>query len=239
MWSCNVIGPAATLIFVREPLEPGGGTERLLVVLHQDPVVEHGDPRRVEKLSGRVEPRAAEGDVEGLPLAGRPRRVEQRRVLAVDRPGLAVGVGLGLVRVEHLDLELAHQEDSAVAAVLPLAARRLGGGPLGMELDISKFSPWSRSSRSRARFPSRPSTSFQASPTELSRRRGWCRRTGRPHPWGASPRSRRLGGFGDCGLGAFDVVLSPTRDGGRRAVPVGGQAGDETGKSEWPRPRRS
>ena len=138
-WSWSEIGPRSPWSVVREPLEPGGGPERLLVVLHEDPVVEQGDPRRLQELAGRVEPGAAEGDVVGLPLAGRARGVEQGRILAVDRPRLAVGVGLGLVGVEHLDLELAHQEDAAVAAVLAHAGGRVGRGPLDVELDVAEL----------------------------------------------------------------------------------------------------
>ena len=101
--------------------------------------MEDGDPRRFLQLAGGVEPGAAEGDVVRLPLAGRARGVEQGRILAVDRAGLAVGVGVGLVRVQHLDLELAHQEDAAVAAILALTLGRARRGPLDVELDVAPF----------------------------------------------------------------------------------------------------
>ena len=113
-------------------------------------------------LPDGVEPGAAEGDVVGLPLAGRARGVEQGRVLAVDRPGLAVGVGLGLVGVEHLDLELAHQEDAAVAPVLAHARAAGSARPTRRGAGCRRTSPSSRSARPPARSPCNrrpPSTS--------------------------------------------------------------------------------
>ena len=62
------------------------------------------EPGRLEQLAVLVEAGAAKGDVIRLPLAGRSRGVGERRILAVDGPGLAVGVGIGLVRVEDLQL---------------------------------------------------------------------------------------------------------------------------------------
>src|SRR5262249_10357309 len=52
--------------------------------------------------------------------------------------GLAVGVGVGLVRIEHLDLELAHEEHAAVAAVLARSPGGFGCGPLDVELDVAE-----------------------------------------------------------------------------------------------------
>ena len=88
--------------------------------------MEEGHPRRLQELAGPVEPGAAEGDVIGLPFPGRARGVEEGGILAIDRPRLTVGVGVGLVGIQHLDLELTHQEDAAVAAVLALAVGRIG-----------------------------------------------------------------------------------------------------------------
>ena len=97
------------------------------------------DAGRLDELAALVEPGAAKGDVVGLPLAGGPRGVGQRRILAVNGAGLAVGVGIGLVRVEDLHLKLAHQENAAVAAILALAGRRVGRGPLDMQLHVAEF----------------------------------------------------------------------------------------------------
>src|SRR5690606_40004170 len=51
-----------------------------------------------------VEARAAEDDVEGVPLAHGAAGVHQRRVLAVDGAGHAVGVGGVVARLQHLHL---------------------------------------------------------------------------------------------------------------------------------------
>ena len=223
--------PAAALVLVGEPLEPGGRPERLLVVLHEDAVVEQGDPRRLEELARGVEPGAAEGDVVGLPLAGRPRGVEQGRVLAVDRPRLAVGVGVGPVGVEHLDLELAHQEDAAVAAVLAHAVGRARARPTRRGAGCRRTSPSSRSARPRAPSPCsrRPPSTSRARRRATSRRRGSTRRTGRPHPSAASTRSAPSAGSTTGGFGRR-MSCCLQRAGGRPGADLlGGQAGEEPG----------
>ena len=91
------------------------------------------------ELAVLVEAGPAKGDVVGLPLSGRARGVGERRILAVNGPGLAVGVGIGLVGIEDLQLEQAHEENAAVAAILALAAGRVGRGPLDMQLNIPEF----------------------------------------------------------------------------------------------------
>ena len=62
------------------------------------------EPGRLQQLAVGVEPRAAKGDVIGLPFAGRARGVGERGILAVNGPGLAVGIGIGLVRIDDLQL---------------------------------------------------------------------------------------------------------------------------------------
>src|SRR6266853_833935 len=111
------------------------------IVLHQHPVVQHRDPRRVAYRTIRREPGAVENDVVRLPLAGGPAGVHERRGLSVHGSGLAVGVGLVAVRIEHLDLVMAHQEHAAVTALLPLTLGRRGRRPLEVELDVSEGAP--------------------------------------------------------------------------------------------------
>ena len=183
------------------------------------------------ELAGGVEPRAAEGDVVALPLAGRARGVGQRRVLAVDRPGLAVGVGLGPVGVEHLDLELAHQEDAAVAAVLA-GARRAGSarptrrgagcrrtvafvsiGPAPGTVSMEPFGHLPPGGPAAGRLPG-----VEARPVEQDDR--ILRRPG---------RDRYLGGLDHRRPRAADVVLPPSGRGRAGADLLGGQAGQQPG----------
>jgi len=58
--------------------------------------------------------------------------------LAVDRGGLAVGVGFTFVGVEDLDFVEAVEEDAAVAAILILAFRGLRLGEFDVELAIAE-----------------------------------------------------------------------------------------------------
>src|SRR5882762_3037615 len=106
-----------------------------------DRIVLHRDPRRVPYRTIRREPGAVENDVVCLPLAGGPAGVHERRGLSVHGSGLAVGVGLVAVRIEHLDLVMAHQEHAAVTALLTLALGRRGRRPLDVELDVSEDAP--------------------------------------------------------------------------------------------------
>ena len=64
-----------------------------------------------------------EDDVVSLPLAGRPRGVDQRRRLAVEAAEGSVGIGRVVERVEDLDLVAPLQIDAAVAAHLPVLIR--------------------------------------------------------------------------------------------------------------------
>ena len=92
----------------------------------------------VEQLAVSREPGAAEDDVECLPGTGSDRRVEQGRRLAIHRPGLAVGIGVGPEVVEDLNLVAAHHKNTAVAPVLPGACRRIWTGPLQMHLHVAE-----------------------------------------------------------------------------------------------------
>ena len=96
-----------------------GGPERRLPVVDQQAVLDHRQVGGVEQAAA-VEARRLEHDIVALPLAGPAAGVDQRRVLAVDGAGVAVGIGAVVVAVEHLDLVQPEQEHAAVAA--PLAA---------------------------------------------------------------------------------------------------------------------
>ena len=58
--------------------------------------MDDGEPRRLDQFSAFVETRTAERDVVRLPFARWSRGVEERRILAVDRRGLPVGIRVGL-----------------------------------------------------------------------------------------------------------------------------------------------
>ena len=98
--------------------------ENFFVVLNEYAVMKDRQARGLEQIAGIVKARTAERGVERLPLPGRARGVKERRVLAIDRSGLSVGVSIGPVGIEDLQLVKAHEEDAAIAAVLALA----GGG---------------------------------------------------------------------------------------------------------------
>src|SRR5882672_1435859 len=79
-----------------------------------------------------------EDDVVRLPLAWRPRGIDERGILAVDRACLAVGIGVVLIGIEHLELVYPHQEDAAVAALLPFALHDGWRGPLDVQLYVAE-----------------------------------------------------------------------------------------------------
>src|SRR5438876_4525934 len=115
-----------------------GGAGEFDVVLRQDAVVEDGDVRGASEFAGCVKARAMPDDVVGLPLAGCASSVHQRRILAIYRGDLAVGVSLAVVRIEHLNFVEAHEEDAAVAAVLVFALGRIGLTKFDVKLAIAK-----------------------------------------------------------------------------------------------------
>src|SRR5713101_4546007 len=108
------------------------------VVLHEHAVVQGGDASRPQEFSGGIEARPVKDDVVDLPLARRSRGVHLRGKLAVNRRGLAVGVSLTLVRVEHLHLVNTVQKDAAVAAILILAFWGIWLGEFNVELAIAE-----------------------------------------------------------------------------------------------------
>src|SRR5262245_367201 len=116
-----------------------GRAEYFRVVLDQDAVVEDGDRRFLLDTAVVAEDRRVVDDVVGLPFAGFAAGVDQRRVLFVNRAGLAVEVGLVIVRIEHLDFVAPLQEDSAVSTPLAFANDLGRRGPFDVQLDVVKF----------------------------------------------------------------------------------------------------
>src|SRR5581483_827547 len=85
------------------------------------------------------EPRYGKQDVELLPLPGLSGSIHKRRVLTVDRPGLAVRVDVvGMIAVPHLDFVDAIEKDAAVAPGRVFALGAGGRAPLDVQLDITK-----------------------------------------------------------------------------------------------------
>ena len=72
---------------------PAGSAGELLVVVDHVAVVDHGETRFAGDLSGLVEERAGEGDVVGLPFAGRAAGVYEGFLAAIEGTALAVRVG--------------------------------------------------------------------------------------------------------------------------------------------------
>ncbi len=101
--------------------------------------MEDGLARLGDELAVAGKAGSGPDDVVGLPMAGRARDIDQRRVLAVDRGGGTVGVGLVLVGVEHLALvAVVAEEDAAVAPPLAVAVGRVGRRPLDVELAVAE-----------------------------------------------------------------------------------------------------
>ena len=120
-----------TLVVVRGPQERA-------VVLDEHTVVEHRHARGREHSPTGVEARRVKHDVIHLPFSGRTARVDERRELSIDRRGLSVGIGDVLVRIEHLALVVAHEDDAAVATLLSLALRWRRCAPFDMKLHVAE-----------------------------------------------------------------------------------------------------
>jgi len=108
------------------------------IVLHEYAVVKDGDAAEADEFSILIEARGMENDVVGLPLTGLPRGVDERRILAVDGGGLAVGVSLVIEGIEDLNFVHAHQEDAAIAAILILPFGWRGRGEFNVKLHIAE-----------------------------------------------------------------------------------------------------
>ena len=93
----------------------------------------------LSSVQSRGETRRGKDDVVGLPFAGRARDIHERRILSVHRGGLAVGIREVVIAVEHLDLELAQQEHTAVAAPLAVALHLGRRGELDVQLKVGEL----------------------------------------------------------------------------------------------------
>src|SRR5258707_9841829 len=130
-------GTFTHLLFVFRDNTMAGFTVNLFVEQHEDAVVEHGD------TSGRgefiaVEFWREEENVKGLPLAGWPRGIHQRRGLAVNGPASAIRVNFFIKRVEDLDFEQTHEHDAVIAAVVPRPFEIGGRHPLDVQLHVAE-----------------------------------------------------------------------------------------------------
>src|SRR5215472_11951321 len=130
-------GKSLRSCFVGWAFAMGGGAGKLYVVLHEHTVVKDGHARGTRQLSCGVKARAVENDVVALPLARRKRGVDQRRILAVDRGSLAVGIRFVLKRIQYLNFIEPVQENAAVPALLALAFWRHGLRKFHVQLAIA------------------------------------------------------------------------------------------------------
>ena len=108
------------------------------VVLNQHAVVQNRESRGADDFPCRVKSRTMENNVVALPLAGRSARIYQGRILAVDCCCLPVRIGFAFVGIKYLDFIEAHQVNPTIPAILIFAVRRVGSGPLHVELAIAK-----------------------------------------------------------------------------------------------------
>jgi len=108
------------------------------VVLNQHAVMQNRESCRADEFPCWVKSRLVENDVVGLPLAGRPAGIDQGRRIPVDCRGLPIRIGLVLVGIKYLDFIETHQVYPTIPAILVLAVRRAGSGPLDVELAIAE-----------------------------------------------------------------------------------------------------
>src|SRR5258706_8976957 len=94
----------------------GGAPFEFDVILNQHVVLEKSDRGWLLKLALVVKSWRMVNNIVGLPLAWLARDVDQRRVLFVNRAGLAVVIGLVAVGIEHLHFVAAFQINPAVAS---------------------------------------------------------------------------------------------------------------------------
>jgi hypothetical protein len=109
------------------------GAHDLRVVLHADAIHKGRDVGGFHHLAV-LQLRGGEDDVIDLPLAGGTHGVHQRRRLAINAAGHAVGVGGVVVAVEHLGLVAVHEEHAGVALLLRIALRVRLAHPFEVEL---------------------------------------------------------------------------------------------------------
>src|SRR4051794_23410700 len=114
-----------------------GWALHLRVVLHDHAVEQHCHIRRAYKRLA-LEAWTGPDDVVALPLAWCTASIDQRRILAIDRPGGAIRVGRVIVTIKHLDLVKTHQEHTAIAASLAIAFDDGRCGKLKVQLAIAE-----------------------------------------------------------------------------------------------------
>ena len=190
---------------------------------------------RLQELARVVKPRPAKGDIIALPLAGRPGGVEQRWILPVNGPDLAVGVGVGLVRIDDLDLELAHQKDAAVASILALADRRSGHCPLDVQLNIAELRLCLDGPSTRNDFQV-PILHHPARGPALRGLPGIQFRSVKQYDRvlrGHGRRRTRSRGLDNRWPGAVYVMLPPARRGGQVTDPASRHAADQPGCQDY------
>ena len=108
------------------------------VVLGEHAIDEYCDVAGIKFLAV-FENGAAEDDVVSLPCTSSTQWIDQRRIDAVDGRGKAIWVGGVVVVIEHLNLDLAHEKNTAVAAPLTVALDFARRAPLDVKLAIGEF----------------------------------------------------------------------------------------------------
>src|SRR5207247_11057176 len=124
--------------FIGNVPEPAREAPGLEIVRKQDGMVKDRNPPGLQQKPVRIESRSPEKNVVGFPLTRRTADVHQRGILAVNRRGLTIWIGVVLVGIKHLNFIQPHQINTAIASPLPFALYRKRSGPLHVKLDISK-----------------------------------------------------------------------------------------------------
>src|SRR5262249_9136173 len=87
-----------------------------------------------------IKTRSGVNHIIDLPLSRRAACIDQRRILAINRAGAAVSVGLAFKGIQHLHfITIQPKENAAVTPTLALAARRHRSRPFDMKLAIPKI----------------------------------------------------------------------------------------------------
>jgi hypothetical protein len=106
------------------------------MILDHYAILKNRDVRRNLEFS-IPEPRGIKDDVVVLPLAGFARSVHERRVLAVNRSGLPIGIDQVPAALEYLQFVNSEEEDSAIPLPLVAGPEGRGGPPLDVQLDVA------------------------------------------------------------------------------------------------------
>jgi hypothetical protein len=106
------------------------------MVLHDDAVVQHRNHRLLGQFALIVPARRFEDDVVGLPFTRGLAGIHQRRRLAINRARLPIGIGPGLIGIQHLHLIHAVDENTTVAAALAGASGWQRRGKLDVQLKV-------------------------------------------------------------------------------------------------------